>query len=55
MGEELVITMEIDTKEKKLYIAEENSTGAKYDYTNINDLEDKIKFYLENYYSDVIK
>ncbi len=53
--EELNINIQIDIKEKKLYIAEESSSGAKYDYKNINDLADRIKFYLENYYSAVIK
>ncbi len=53
--EELNINIQIDIKEKKLYIAEEESSGAKYDYRNINDLADKIKFYLKSYYSDVIK
>lgn len=53
--EELNINIEIDLKEKKLYIAEEEASGAEYDYKNINELADKIKFYLKNYYSDVIK
>ncbi len=53
--EELNINMQIDLNEKKLYIGEEDASGAEYDYKNINDLADKIKFYLVNYYSDVIK
>lgn len=53
--ENLIITVDIDLKDKNVFIAEENSSGAKYDYTNIDDLTDKIKFYLTNYYSDVIK
>ncbi len=52
---ELNINMQIDLNEKKLYIGEEDASGAKYDYKNINDLADRIKFYLENYYSAVIK
>lgn len=55
MEENLIITVDIDLKDKNLFIAEENSSGAKYDYTNIDDLTDKIKLYLENYYADVIK
>ena len=53
--ENLIITVDIDLKDKNVFIAEENSSGAKYDYTNIDDLTDKIKLYLENYYADVIK
>lgn len=53
--ENLIITVDIDLKDKNVVIAEENSSGAKYDYTNIDDLVDKIKFYLTNYYLDVIK
>lgn len=55
MEENLIITVDIDLKDKNVFIAEENSSGAKYDYTNIDDLTDKIKFYLKNYYSDTIK
>lgn len=53
--ENLIITVDIDLKDKNVFIAEENSSGAKYDYTNIDDLTDKIKLYLENYYADIIK
>lgn len=53
--EELNINMQIDVKSKELYLAEETSSGAKYDYKNIDDLVDKIKLYLENYYLDIIK
>ncbi len=55
MEENLIITVDIDLKDKNVFISEENSSGAKYDYTNIDDLTDKIKLYLKNYYSDVIK
>lgn len=55
MEENLIITLDIDLKDKNVFIAEENSSGAKYDYTNIDDLADKIKFYLKNYYSYIIK
>ena len=40
---------------KILYIAEENSSGAEYKYNNIQDLTNKVKFYLENYYSKEFK
>ncbi len=53
--EELNINMQIDLNEKKLYIGEESSSGAEYDYTDIDDLTDKINLYLKSYYSDVIK
>ena len=51
MLEELNISITIDTKNKILYIAEENSSGAEYEYNNIQYLTNKVKFYLENYYS----
>ena len=53
--EELKLNMEIDLKNRKLYIGEETGAGAEYNYNNINDLADKIKFYLVNYYSDEIE
>ncbi len=53
--ENLIITLDIDLKDKNVFIADENSSGAKYDYKNIDDLADKIKLYLENYYADIIK
>ena len=34
------------------YIDEESSSGAEYQYKNIKDLSNQIKFYLENYYSN---
>ena len=52
--EELKLNMEIDLINKKLYIGEETGAGAKYKYTNINDLADKIKFYFNNYYFNKI-
>ena len=52
--EELKLNMEIDLKNRKLYIGEETGTGAEYKYANINDLADKIKFYLTNYHFDKI-
>lgn len=55
MSEGLIITVDIDLKDKNVFISEENSSGAKYNYTNIDNLVDKIKLYLESYYSDVIK
>ena len=55
MEENLIITVDIDVKNKNVYLGEESGAGAEYDYTDINDLADKIKFYLTNYYSDVIK
>ena len=41
--EELKLTLEIDLKNKKIYIGEETGTGAEYKYANINDLADKIR------------
>lgn len=55
MLEELNISMTIDVVNKILYIGEESSSGAEYNYKDIKDLEDKIGFYLENYYSNEIE
>lgn len=52
---ELNIEMNIDLKSKKLYIGEENSSGAVYEYKDIKDLASKIKFYLENYYTKEVE
>lgn len=52
---ELNIEMNIDLKNKKLYIGEENSSGAVYKYKDIKDLSSKIKFYLENYYTKEVE
>lgn len=52
--EKLFITIDIDLIKKNVYIAETDSSGAKYDYKNVLDLVDKIKFYLTNYYCDEI-
>ena len=55
MLEELNISMSIDVVKKILYIGEESSSGAEYKYKDIKDLEDKIGFYLENYYLEEIE
>lgn len=55
MLEMLNISMEIDLKNKMLYIMEENSSGAKYKFEDIKDLSNKIKFYLENYYTKEVE
>ncbi len=55
MMEELNISMTIDVVNKMLYIGEESSSGAEYKYKDIKDLENKIEFYLENYYSKEIE
>lgn len=49
--QELKILVEIDLKEKNVYIAEESSSGAEYEYKDASDLGDKIKFYITNYYN----
>lgn len=52
--EKLALIMEIDLKKQKIYIGEESGAGAEYNYTNVNDLANRIKFYLTNYYGDKI-
>lgn len=55
MSKELNIFITINTKEKMLYIGQEDGSGAQYPYSNIDNLADKIKFYLENYTSKEIE
>lgn len=54
MEEELNFNFSIDLKEKVIYINEESGSGAKYQYENIDDIGENIKFYLENYYQEKI-
>ena len=55
MEEELNFNFSIYPKEKVIYIAEESGSGAKYNFENINDIGEDVKFYLENYYKDKIE
>lgn len=55
MEDELNITIQIFPKEKEIYIAEESSSGASYSFNNIQELAEKIGFYLENYYKEAIE
>lgn len=55
MEEEINITVQIYPKEKVVYISEESSSGAKYEFQNIKDLAENIQFYLENYYEEQIE
>ena len=53
-SKELNLTIEIDLKNKNFYIGDESGAGAEYSYENIDNLAEKIKFYLVNYYKDKI-
>lgn len=55
MEDEINITVQIFPKEKEIYIAEESSSGASYNFNNIQELAKKIHFYLENYYKEAIE
>ena len=55
MEDEIKISLEIFPKEKEVYIATESSSGASYNFDNIQELAEKIHFYLENYYKEVIE
>lgn len=55
MEDELKISVEIFPKEKEVYIATESSSGASYEFNNIQELAEKIHFYLENYYKEAIE
>lgn len=52
MNSELNLSLNVDIEEKKVYIVEENATGAEYEYKNIKDIGDIVKFYLDNYYKE---
>lgn len=52
---ELNITIQINSDKKELFIAEESSSGATYSFNDMNELVDKIQFYLENYYKENIE
>ena len=55
MEDEIRISVEIFPKEKVVYLAEESSSGAEYKFNDINELVEKIHFYLDNYYKDQIE
>ena len=55
MEDEIKISVEIFPKEKEVYIATESSSGASYDFNNIQELAEKLQFYLENYYKEAIE
>lgn len=55
MQDKLRISIEIFPKEKEVYIAEESSSGASYEFNNIQELAEKIHFYLHNYYKEAIE
>ena len=51
MEKNLIITVDIDLKNKNICIAEETSSGAKYEYNNFDELINNIQIY----YKDVIE
>ncbi len=54
MYNELNLSVDIDIKDKKIYISEENGSGTEYNYENINDISEIMKSYLEDYhYKDI--
>lgn len=55
MKKNLIITVDIDLKNKNICIAEETSSGAKYEYNNFDELINNIQTYLQIYYKDVIE
>lgn len=55
MEEELNISIQILPKEKEIFIAEECSSGASYKFNSINEIAEKVRFYLENYYKREIE
>lgn len=55
MEEELNFNFSIYPEEKVIYISEDSGSGAEYEYENIDDIGEKVKFYLENYYQEKIE
>lgn len=52
---EIELSVTINTEEKWIYIGLENGAGAEYNFETIEELSDKFKFYINNYFSDLIK
>lgn len=52
MYNEINLQLDILPNERKIYLGNEDGSGATYDYKDIKDLANKIEFYLENYYKN---
>ena len=49
------INIEINATDKKLYIGEDNSSGAEYKYDNYDKMINSIKEYIETYHKEEIQ
>ena len=53
----MIITVELykEGRFKKVYIAEECSSGASYPYRNADDIGRAVAEYLDNYYPQIVE
>ena len=51
----MLLIIEIDTDEQKVYIGQENGSGAEYSANSSDDAGAALKFYLDTYYADIFK
>ena len=50
---EILITISIDTDERKLYIGQENTSGCEYDIYKNSDISNAVNDYIRKYCSNV--
>lgn len=51
---EMLITISIDTDERKLYIGQENTSGCEYDIYKNSDISNAVNDYIRKYCSNVL-
>ena len=51
---EILITISIDTDERKLYIGQENTSGCEYDIYKNGDIAIAVNEYIRNYCSNIL-
>lgn len=51
----MLLIVEIDPKEQKVYIGRENGSGAEYSANSSNDVGAALKFYLDTYYTNIFE
>ena len=51
---EILITISIDTDERKLYIGQENTSGCEYDIYKNSDISNAVNDYIRKYCSNVL-
>lgn len=51
---EILITISIDTDERKLYIGQENTSGCEYDIYKNSDISNAVNDYIRKYCSNIL-